>query len=334
MPSLKGYTSEEKPAMMGHQTDRPLTEQPNVWHASGSAQGTTSGAPDHRYPIDPADAPPPMIELHQVTKTYRSRGSVTEALTPIDLEVAAGEFVSVIGPSGCGKSTLMMLVSGLLPTSEGSISVNGAPVTKPVTDLGIVFQQDLLMEWRTALRNILIQGEMRGIPKSVMLPKAIELLDMVGLSDFANARPSELSGGMRQRVSICRALVHEPPLLLMDEPFGALDALTRDQMALDLLKIWNRTRCTVLFITHSISEAIFLSDRVLVFSDRPGQIADDIRIDIPRPRRMAVRETPEFSDYVHRISSTLTELGVIHDDEDADIGAADQQARGEGVDAR
>lgn len=256
----------------------------------------------------------PVIQLRQVTKTYHSRGSSTEALSPIDLDVSAGEFVSVLGPSGCGKSTLIMLVAGLLPVSGGSLSVEGQPVNKPVTDLGIVFQQDLLMEWRSALRNVLIQGEMRGIPAAEMKPKALQLLDMVGLNEFANAHPSELSGGMRQRVAICRALVHEPPLLLMDEPFGSLDALTRDQMGLDLLRIWNRTRSTVLFITHSISEAIFLSDRLVVLSDRPGKIVNDIRIELPRPRHMAVRETPEFIAYVHDVRSTLTDLGVIRED--------------------
>lgn len=273
--------------------------------------------------------PTSLIEMRGVTKTYHGRGSSTVALAPIDLDVATGEFVSVIGPSGCGKSTLIMLVAGLLPTSGGSLSVNAQPVTKPVTDLGIVFQQDLLMEWRSALRNILIQGEMRGIPKSQMRSKALELLEMVGLSDFAEAYPSELSGGMRQRVSICRALVHEPPLLLMDEPFGSLDALTRDQMALDLLRMWIRTRSTVLFITHSISEAIFLSDRVLVFSDRPGRIADDIRIELPRPRRMAVRETPEFISYVQRVRSTLTDLGVIRENDDDLDAPADQLSQPE-----
>ena len=287
----------------------------------GSDDGAVGGS------VAPAT---PLIQLRQVTKTYHGRGGSTEALSPIDLDVAPGEFVSVLGPSGCGKSTLMMLVAGLLPVSGGSLSVNGQPVTQPVTDLGVVFQQDLLMEWRSALRNVLIQGEMRGIPASEMKPKALELLEMVGLTGFTDSYPSELSGGMRQRVSICRALVHEPPLLLMDEPFGALDALTRDQMGLDLLRIWNRTRCTVLFITHSISEAIFLSDRVVVFSDRPGRIADDIRIELPRPRRMALRETPEFTTYVQRVRSTLTELGVIREGDD-DLDAPGQ---GEGADMR
>jgi NitT/TauT family transport system ATP-binding protein len=312
---------------------QPYSLNTNEPASSGSFAGRRRGVTVRQGSGDRADsgsavANQPLIQLRKVTKTYHGRGSSTEALSPIDLDVVAGEFVSVLGPSGCGKSTLMMLVAGLLPVSGGSLSVNGQPVTKPLTDLGVVFQQDLLMEWRSALRNVLIQGEMRGIPEAQMRPKALELLDMVGLTGFTDAYPSELSGGMRQRVSICRALVHEPPLLLMDEPFGALDALTRDQMGLDLLRIWNRTRCTVLFITHSISEAIFMSDRVVVFSDRPGRIADDFRIELPRPRRMAMRETPEFTNYVQRVRSTLTELGVIREGDD-DL---DTPGPGEGVD--
>jgi NitT/TauT family transport system ATP-binding protein len=292
---------------------------------------TSLGGFSNQAALETTDDSTPLIELRGVTKTYHSRGSSTMALSPIDLDISAGEFVSVLGPSGCGKSTLIMLVAGLLPVSGGSLTVEGHPVKRPLTDLGIVFQQDLLMEWRSALRNVLIQGEMRGIPAAEMKPKALELLEMVGLSEFANAHPSELSGGMRQRVSICRALVHEPPLLLMDEPFGSLDALTRDQMGLDLLRIWNRTRCTVLFITHSISEAIFLSDRLVVLSDRPGKIVDDIRIELPRPRRMAVRDTPEFIAYVHDVRSTLTDLGVIREDPgDVDVRVeASSQNEGE-----
>ncbi len=277
---------------------------------------TTPGSSERAVTESASTPGTPLIQLREVVKTYHGRAGSTEALSPIDLDVNVGEFVSILGPSGCGKSTLMMIVAGLIPLSGGTVHVNGQPVTKPVTDLGVVFQQDLLMEWRSALRNVLIQGEMRGIPTATMKPKALELLEMVGLTGFTDSYPSELSGGMRQRVSICRALVHEPPLLLMDEPFGALDALTRDQMGLDLLRIWSRTRSTVLFITHRISEAIFLSDRVVVMSDRPGRIADDIRIELPRPRRMALRETAEFTAYVQRVRSMLTELGVLREGDD------------------
>lgn len=261
-----------------------------------------------------------VIELRDVTKTYQGKRSVTHALAPTSFEVSAGEFVSVVGPSGCGKSTLLMLVAGLLPVTSGSLSVNSKPVRKAVTDLGIVFQQDLLMEWRSALRNVLIQGELRGIPDKEIRPKALKLLEMVGLEGFVDTYPQELSGGMRQRVAICRALVHQPPLLLMDEPFGSLDALTRDQMAMDLQRIWRGTDSTVLFITHSIPEAIFLSDRVLVFSPRPGQIVDEIRVGFPRPRRMALRETSEFGGLVQRVRAQLAALGVIREEDEGFSG--------------
>lgn len=256
----------------------------------------------------------PVILLREVAKSYTTNKSIIHALTPTDLTVAAGEFVSVVGPSGCGKSTLLKLVAGLLPATSGQLRVNGRPVTRPVTDAGVVFQDDLLMDWRKTLDNVLVQGEFRGIPKRRLRPKALELLDMVGLSDFLDAYPHELSGGMRQRVAICRALLHEPPLLLMDEPFGALDAMTRDQMAIDFQRILRVTNSTVLFITHSITEAIFLSDRVMVFGPAPGRIVEEVVVDLPRPRRMALRETPEFGQAVRRVRDRLSRMGVIRED--------------------
>lgn len=256
-----------------------------------------------------------VIDVREVKKTYKSREGAVEALTSTSFQVERGEFVSLVGPSGCGKSTLLMLITGLYDVSSGEILVEGQRVKKPLTDIGVVFQQDLLMEWRRALDNILIQGDFRGIPKSKLKPRAMALLEMVGLAGFENKYPYELSGGMRQRVSICRALVHDPPLLMMDEPFGALDALTRDQMNLDLQLIWQQggTEKTVLFITHSISEAIFLSDRVLVLGPRPGRIVDDIRVDLPRPRHLAVKETSEFGQLVKRVRRQFESMGVIKD---------------------
>jgi NitT/TauT family transport system ATP-binding protein len=263
---------------------------------------------------DGVTAPSAVIQLRDVTKSYKTEKTIIHALARTTLSVAPGEFVSIVGPSGCGKSTLLKLVAGLLPASSGSLVVNGREVTKPVTDAGVVFQSDLLMDWRTVIDNVLIQGEFRKLDKKRTRARAMELLEMVGLTDFADNYPHELSGGMRQRVSICRALLHEPPLLLMDEPFGALDAMTRDQMAVDIQRILKTTSSTVLFITHSIAEAIFLSDRVLVFGNAPGQIVDEVRVDIPRPRRMAVRETTEFGGNVQRVRNCLSAMGIIRED--------------------
>jgi NitT/TauT family transport system ATP-binding protein len=254
---------------------------------------------------------PQLIEIREVTKNYRSRNGEVYALAPTSFDIAEGEFVSIVGPSGCGKSTLMMLVSGLVPATSGTIQIGGTAITKPYTDLGIVFQQDLLMEWRSTLNNVLIQAEFRGVPKKSLEPQARKLLAQVGLAGFEGKYPYELSGGMRQRAAICRALVHDPKLLLMDEPFGALDALTREQLNLDLQDMWHKSRKTVLFITHSIGEAIFLSDRVLVFGPRPGSIVDDITIDLPRPRRLSMRSGDQFGEYTERIRSTFQSMGVI-----------------------
>ena len=252
----------------------------------------------------------PYLEVARVGKTYRSRAGSVRALDDASLTVGEREFVSIVGPSGCGKSTLLMLVAGLYLPTSGAVSVGGQPVRKPVTNLGIVFQKDLLLDWRTVLDNVMLQPEIRRLPKAQHRTRALELLSQVGLEGFADKYPAQLSGGMRQRVSICRALVHESPLLLMDEPFGALDALTREQMNLDLLEVWESSRKTVLFITHSISEAVFLSDRVAVMSPRPGRVREVLTIDLPRPRPMSMRETPEFSAYTRRIRELFEEMGV------------------------
>ena len=197
---------------------------------------------------------------------------------------AEGEFVALVGPSGCGKSTLLKLVSGLIPPSGGVIRVNRQPVRGPTASIGIVFQNPLLMAWRSTLRNVLLQIEIRGLPVADYRATAQELIELVGLEGFEDAYPHQLSGGMQQRVGLCRALIHDPDLLLMDEPFGALDALTREQMNAELQRIWMDRRKTVLFITHSISEAVYLADRVLVMSPRPGRIVGEINVDLPRPR--------------------------------------------------
>jgi NitT/TauT family transport system ATP-binding protein len=256
-----------------------------------------------------------FISIKGVSKRFSGRQGVVQALDAVDLTVNDGEFISVIGPSGCGKSTLMMLLAGLEPATTGAIHIGGKKIDGPASDLGIVFQQDVLLEWRSALENVVLQAEIRKQNKAAATERARQLLAMVGLESFASAYPHELSGGMRQRVSICRALLHDPPLLVMDEPFGALDALTRDQLNVDLLRFWSDRRVTVLFVTHSISEAVFLSDRVVVMSPRPGRIETIITIDLPRPRRLSIRETPEFVHYNRMVTEVFKSLGVLREED-------------------
>ena len=252
-----------------------------------------------------------FIRFADVSKWYGEKANRLHAVDNVSFEAKRGVFISVLGPSGCGKSTMVMLTSGLEKLTSGSIEIAGLPVIKPYTDLGIVFQQDLLMEWRSVLRNVLVQPEFRGFNVREYDGAARKLLALVGLEQFADRYPHELSGGMRQRVSICRALIHDPDVLLMDEPFGALDAITRDQLNLDLQRIWQEHKKTVLFVTHSIAEAIFLGDRVFVMGPRPTKIVEDIKIDLPRPRKLEIRETPEFLAYVHRITAIFMRMGIL-----------------------
>lgn len=251
------------------------------------------------------------LDFKHVNKSYGTASGPIEALRDFNLEVGDGEFISIVGPSGCGKSTLLSMASGLAFPSSGSISVKGERVTQPVTDLGIVFQTDVLLDWRNVLDNILIQPEMRGLDRRAYETRARELLKMVGLEGFEKKYPYELSGGMRQRVSICRALIHEPPLLLMDEPFGALDALTREQMVMELHQIWLKTRKSVIFITHDIQEAVLLADRVVVMSPRPGRIAEIIETHLPHPRRPATMESPRFVSLVAQVRHVFEKHGVL-----------------------
>jgi NitT/TauT family transport system ATP-binding protein len=235
------------------------------------------------------------VSLAGVGKTYASG---VEAIREVAFGVAQGEFLTLLGPSGCGKSTLLMMIAGLLAPSRGTIAVDGAPVQGPRGDVGIVFQSPVLLPWRTVLGNVLLPIEMRRLPRREWAARAHDLLTMSRLTDFAAKLPHELSGGMKQRVSICRALVHDPSLLLMDEPFSALDALTRDQMGQELLRIWELHRKTVIFVTHSIREAVFLSDRVLVMGPRPATIALETEIKLARPRTMDMQESDEFNRHV------------------------------------
>lgn len=251
------------------------------------------------------------VDIRGVGKIYSSLRGPVSALQNIDLDIAPGEFVSVVGASGCGKSTLLKLVAGLEPVSSGAIEVGGRPLNGPPDGLAVVFQRDVLLDWRTILDNVLLSIEFLGQPREQYRDRASELLMRFGLGGFEHRFPWELSGGMRQRASICRALLTDPRLLLMDEPFGALDAMTRDDLNIELARIWQETRKTLLFITHSIPEAVFLSDRVVMMGKAPGMIVDTIAIDLPRPRSLAVRESPEFTHYVARIRHHFAELGIV-----------------------
>jgi len=254
----------------------------------------------------------PLIDLSGVGMIYQAASGPVEALAGISLAVGVGEFVSLVGPSGCGKSTLLRIVAGLRAATTGTVTVEGQRVTKPIPDIGMVFQAPVLLRWRTILDNILLPAELAGKDKRGSWARAQELLEMAGLQGFADKLPNQLSGGMQQRASLCRALLLDPPLLLMDEPFGALDAMTRDDMALELLRIWGERdlareqRKTVLFVTHSIGEAVFLSDRVVVMSPRPGRIAADLKIDLPRPRTVELRASEAFGQLNLEIFRTLT----------------------------
>lgn len=250
------------------------------------------------------------IRARGLTKVFGEGANQNHALGPIDLDIKPGEFVSIIGPSGCGKSTTMLLVTGLEPMTDGTVEIDGKPLAEPISDVGIVFQDHLLLDFRTAMRNVMLQQEIRGLDKQELRGRAEKLFERLGIKGAEDRYPRQLSGGMRQRVSIARALVHDPSMLLMDEPFGALDAITRTQIRHDLEMLWLETRKTVLFITHSIEEAVGLSDRVLVMSKSPGTIVEEIVIDLPRPRPAHLGEYKEFSVYAERIYSIFEKLGV------------------------
>ena len=254
------------------------------------------------------------ILCRNVSKIYETlEDEQVHALADIDLAVHEGEFLSVVGPSGCGKSTLLRLLAGTLPKTAGEIFLRGSPVTGPRRDIGIVFQTATLLPWRNVLQNTLLPVEVQNLDRKIYTERAHSLLHMVGLSGFERKYPLELSGGMQQRVSITRALVHDPAVLLMDEPFGALDALTREQMNLDLQRIWAAAGKTVFLITHSISEAVFLADRVIVMSQRPGRIIAELKITFPRPRTLDVIGTPEFGRLVIEIRHQLAASGALDD---------------------
>jgi NitT/TauT family transport system ATP-binding protein len=252
----------------------------------------------------------PFIQLTNVGKVYQTKTGPTEACLDINLDVRQSEFVAIVGPSGCGKTTILKMVAGLAPYTSGNITVGGKRVDRPQTDVGIVFQEAIMLDWRDVLENVMLQIDIRKLDRTKYESVARGLLKSTGLEGFEKKKPYELSGGMRQRVSICRALVHGPTMLLMDEPFGALDALTREQISMDIQRLWMESRKTALHITHSIPEAVLLADRVVVMGPRPGRIVEIIEIDLPRPRRLD--QLPQrFHDYSTRIRNIFKSNGVL-----------------------
>jgi len=252
-----------------------------------------------------ATAPAAVPVAEQVEMTFAAPDDPLEALAEANVALAPNEFVAIIGPSGCGKSTLLRILAGLVRPTGGRVLFHGEPLTSPRREIGFVFQHANLMPWRSTLRNVTLPLEIEGVSAAEAEARAREMLDLVGLTDFATALPRELSGGMRQRVSLARALVHDPEVLLLDEPFGALDALTRERMNWELLRIWESRRKTVLMVTHDIQEATFLSDRVLVMTARPGRIRQEVVVDLPRPRSLEDLYTPRFMALSHTLRDLL-----------------------------
>jgi NitT/TauT family transport system ATP-binding protein len=245
-----------------------------------------------------------------LTQTYVSQDrSLVAALAEVTLDIAPGEFVTIVGPSGCGKTTLLRIMAGLQRPTSGAVHLLGRAVTGPSRSVGIVFQDPVLLPWRTVLDNVMLPVQVLGLDRETFRRRAVELLALVGLGGFEGKYPHELSGGMRQRVSLARALVHDPALLLMDEPFGALDAMTREAMNLELQRIWQESGKTVAFITHSISEAVFLGDRVVVMSPRPGRIADVLAVELTRPRDLDLMASDAFGVYARKIRQALGPRG-------------------------
>jgi NitT/TauT family transport system ATP-binding protein len=250
-----------------------------------------------------------IISVRQLSLRYGRGESGVLALSDISFSVGDGEFIAVVGPSGCGKSTLLKILAGLLPQTAGEADLKGSPIKGPRRDIGVVFQSPVLFPWRTVLGNVMLPADVQGLDKGEMRKRALDLIKLVGLSGFEERYPRELSGGMQQRVGIVRALIHDPAILLMDEPFGALDAMTRESMNVELQRIWMERRKTVLFITHSTAEAVYLADRVIVMTARPGKIGDEFAVDLARPRMLDVMNTEAFGAYVKRVRAALNPGG-------------------------
>ena len=268
--------------------------------------------PDALTPTTLAPDRAAALQVESLGKLYRARsGGTVEALRDITLSISHGEFVTVVGPSGCGKSTLLKIFAGILRRSSGAVTLRGAAINGPSRDVGVVFQAPVLLPWWTVLQNVMLPAVVQRRDRGIYEGRARALLQLVGLAGFEDTYPNEHSGGMQQRVSICRALVHDPSLLLMDEPFGALDAMTREGMNLELQRIWSESGKTAVLVTHSIPEAVFLGDRVVVMSPRPGRIAEVVAVDLPRPRRLEAINTAAFGAYVARIRRHFGAAGAL-----------------------
>jgi NitT/TauT family transport system ATP-binding protein len=253
-----------------------------------------------------------LVRIAGLQKIYKTRdGNDIHALKDIDLEIRAGEFISIVGPSGCGKTTLLKILAGILQRTAGEVVMGGRSLSGPSREIGVVFQAPVLLPWRTVLANVMVPVQVQRRNRTEFEARARSLINMVGLNGFENKYPSELSGGMQQRVGICRALVHDPSFLLMDEPFGALDAMTRETMNEELQRLWRESRKTILLVTHSIPEAVYLADRVVVMTPRPGRIVDVIDVDLPRPRTLAMQNTPEFGRFVASIRRHFSAIGSL-----------------------
>jgi len=252
-----------------------------------------------------------FIKIHSIKKIFGSGEDQVHAFGPADISIKSGEFISILGPSGCGKSTLMLMMAGLLRSSSGSISFDNQIVSEPKTDIGIMFQDNTLVPWRTVEGNIKLQLELRGLSPNDYADKIHEILKSVNLEDFKDRFPSELSGGMQQRAAFCQAMIHEPKTILLDEPLGKLDAMTRERIRTDIQNLWMTHKPTVIFVTHSIEEAVQLSSRVILITPRPGKIDREIEIDLPYPRNLEVKRSQKFFKYVTEIQEVFHQYGVI-----------------------
>jgi NitT/TauT family transport system ATP-binding protein len=273
---------------------------------SSAARGSNVVAMTTPAAIDPRARQTPILRSRDITLVYQTKRGPLVALKDLSLSAGTGEFVSIVGPSGCGKSTFLKIAAGLITPSSGSLELHGTTIAGPQPNIGVVFQKANLLPWKTVRSNAMINAQVLGLDKEKSSRRVDDLLRMVGLQDFQDSYPWELSGGMQQRVGIVRGLAHDPELLLMDEPFAALDAMTRERLAIDLERIWSTTSKSIVFITHSIPEAVFLSDRVLVMSPRPGQIVEEVHIPLPRPRTLETMAAPEFGKLCNQLRHYFT----------------------------